>query len=135
MRLPENAIWFVVHARSTDADGALIDTEPDDFAAKADAFYADLTSLRARELSLAEGIYTNDLFIPPWSTWQIPDGEFVQIPVSESQSYLFKLPDIRYFTYAGRLNTIEEVVVDHCVDEVAIVGYTANGDVLDVCRP
>ena len=133
LRLPGNAIWFVVQAKSANSEGA--DVDPDDFAAKADAFYADIAGLRARDLSLAEGIYTNSLFVPPWPTWQIPDGDLVRVPVSDQESYLFKWPSIRYFTYSGGFDAVQEVITEHCVDEVAIVGYTTNGDVLDVCQP
>lgn len=129
LRLPTNAIWFVVHARDISAT-----TTPEDFAEKASAFYDDIAALRARELNLAEGVYVNDLFVPPWSTWQIPDGDLTQIPVNENQAHLFQWPDIRYFTYSGALGDVEEIIADHCVDEVAIVAYTANGDVLDVCE-
>ncbi|MBI3961085.1 MAG: hypothetical protein HY328_19910 [Chloroflexi bacterium] len=135
LRLPGNAIWFVVQARSVDGDGTAIAGDPDDFATKAAAFYDDIAGLRARDLSLAEGVYTNALFVPPWPTWQIPDGELVRIPVSDNHSYLFKWPAIRYFTYTGPLDAVAEVITEHCVDEVAIVGYTANGDLLDVCQP
>jgi len=135
LRLPRNAIWFVVQARMADGAGKPIDSDADKFAAKADAFYADVAKLRARELSLAEGVYTNDLFVPPWSSWQIPDGEFVRVPVDAGQDFVFKWPQIRYFTFSGRLSSIEKVMARHCVDEVAIVGYTAGGDILDVCQP
>ncbi len=135
LRLPANALWFVVQARSTDGEGTAYATERDDFTAKSDAFYADVAGLRARSLSLAEGIYTNNLFVPPWATWQIPDGELVRVPVSESQSYLFKWPDIRYFTYTGTLRSIEGLIREHCVEEVAILVYTADGAILDVCQP
>lgn len=135
LRLPQNAVWFVAQARSADAEGTAIDAAPDTFAAKAQAFYEEIAGLRAQPLSLAEGIYTNRLFIPPWPTWQIPDGDFVRVPLSENHSYLFKWPDIRYFTYGGSLTALEEVVAAHCVDEVAIAGYTATGEVIDVCQP
>lgn len=135
LRLPSNALWFVVQARATDAAGVAFDPDPDEFAEKVDAFYADVAGLRARELQLAEGVYTTNLFIPPWPTWQIPDGEYVRVPVNESQSYLFRWPDIRYFTYSGTQSALEAVITEHCADEVAIVGYTAQGDVLDVCQP
>lgn len=135
LRLPSDALWFVVQARATSAAGVAYDTDPDEFAEKVEAFYADVAGLRAGELALAEGVYTNNLFIPPWTTWQIPDGEYVWVPVNESQSYLFHWPDIRYFTYSGTQSALEAVITEHCVDEVAIVGYTAQGDVLDVCEP
>jgi len=135
LRLPANALWFVVQARATNAAGVAYDTDPDEFVEKVEAFYAEVAGLRARELQLTEGIYTNNLFIPPWITWQIPDGEYVRVPVNESQSYLFRWPDIRYFTYSGTQSALEAVITEHCVDEVAIVGYTAQGDVLDVCQP
>ena len=135
LRLPTDALWFVVQGRATSAAGVPYDTDPDEFAEKAAAFYADVEGLRARELQLAEGIYTNNLFVPPWTTWQISDGESMRVPVSESQSYIFRWPDIRYFTYSGSHSALEAVIAAHCVDEVAIVGYTANGDVLDVCQP
>lgn len=135
LRLPSNALWFVVQARATDPAGVAYDVNPDEFAEKADAFYTDVAGLRARELQLAEGVYTNNLFIPPWTTWQIPDGEYVRVPVNESQSYLFRWPDIRYFTYSGSRSALEAAITEHCLDEVAIVGYTAQGDVLDVCQP
>lgn len=135
LRLPSDALWFVVQAQATDPAGAAYDTDPDEFAEKVEAFYADVAGLRARGLELVEGVYSNNLFIPPWTTWQIPDGEYVRIPVNESQSYLFRWPDIRYFTYSGARSALEAVIAEHCVDEVSIVGYTAQGDVLDVCRP
>jgi len=135
LRLPSDALWFVVQARATDPAGAAYETDPEEFAEKVEAFYADVAGLRARELELAEGVYTNNLFIPPWTTWQIPDGEYVRVPVNESQSYLFRWPDIRYFTYSGTQSALDAVIAEHCVDEVAIVGYTAQGDVLDVCQP
>jgi len=135
LRLPRNALWFVVQARATDQAGVAYDIALDEFTEKVEAFYADVAGLRARELQLAEGIYTNNLFIPPWKSWQIPDGEYVSVPVNESQSYLFRWPDIRYFTYSGTQSALEAVIAEHCVDEVAIVGYTAQGDVLDVCQP
>ena len=135
LRLPANALWFVVQARAADASGVAYATDADEFADKAEAFYAEVAGLRARELQLAEGIYTNSLFIPPWTTWQIPDGEQVRIPVNENQAYLFRWPDIRYFTYSGNQSALEAVITEHCVDEVAIVGYTAQGAVLDVCQP
>jgi len=131
LRLPANAIWFVVYARNT----ALTDSiTPEDFADKAAAFYNDIADARARELNLAEGVYINDLFVPPWPTWQIPDGDLTRIPVNENQAHLFQWPDVRYFTYTGALSDVEEIITEHCVDEVAIVGYTASGDVLDVCQ-
>ncbi len=135
LRLPSDALWFVVQARATDPAGAAYETDPEEFAEKVEAFYADVAGLRARELELAEGVYTNNLFIPPWTTWQIPDGEYVRVPVNESQSYLFRWPDIRYFTYSGTQSALDAVIEEHCVDEVAIVGYTAQGDVLDLCQP
>lgn len=129
LRLPANAIWFVVHARDVSDS-----VTPEDFAEKAAAFYDDIAALSALELSLAEGVYANDLFVPPWPTWQIPDGDLTQIPVNENQAHLFQWPDIRYFTYGGALGDVEEIIAEHCVDEVAIVAYTASGDVLDVCE-
>ncbi len=131
LRLPANAGWFVVHARNTELADSVT---REDFADKAAAFDDDIAGLRARELSLTEGVYTNDLFIPPWSTWQIPDGDLTRVPVNEDQAHLFQWPDIRYFTYSGALGDVEEIIADHCVDEVAIVAYTASGDVLDVCQ-
>ncbi|MFZ1752462.1 MAG: hypothetical protein WBO46_10710 [Caldilineaceae bacterium] len=135
LRLPATAVWFVVQARAGDTEGKPFDVEPEAFADKAQAFYTDIEALRARELSLAEGVYTNVLFVPPWPTWQIPDGDFVRVPLNGSQSYIFKWPDIRYYTYSGGPDALEAVIAEHCVDEVAIVGYTASGGVLDVCQP
>ncbi len=135
LRLPANAIWFVVQARSVDGEGTAITADADEFAKKAAAFYADVAGLRAQELGLSEGIYTNAHFVPPWPTWQNPDGEQVRIPLNDRQSYLFKWPAIRYFTYGGSLRAVEAIITQHCVDEVMIVGYTANGDILDVCQP
>ena len=135
LRLPADALWFVVQARATNPAGTPYDTPPEEFTEKVEAFYGDVAGLRARELRLAEGIYTNNLFIPPWSTWQIQDGDYVRVPVNENQSYLFQWPDIRYFTYSGNQSALVSVITEHCVDEVAIVGYTAKGDVLDVCQP
>lgn len=135
LRLPGDAIWLVVQALPADAQGEPFDTEREDFLEKVEAFYADVAGLPARELSLAEGVYANDLFVPPWKSWQIPDGDYVRVPLNGDQSFLFRWPDIRYFTYEGVLANLEDLMLEHCVDEVSIVGYTAGGAVLDVCQP
>jgi|GEM_PF-3412226 len=134
LRLPLNAFWFVVQARTADEEGKRFEVDRESFDEKAAAFYTDIGAAGARDLSLSEGSYTNALFVPPWTTWQIPDGDFVQIPINERRSYTFHWPDIRYFTYSGSLRSVEGVIAAHCVDEVSIVGYTANGDTLDACQ-
>lgn len=133
LRLPADAIWFVVQARSADAEGQPFAVDPDVFAEKAAAFYADVAELGAEPLTLTEGVYVNQGFIPPWSTWQIPDGDRVRVPVTPEKSLRFRLPDIRYFRYEGELAGVEEVIAAHCQEEVAIAAYTTAGDALEIC--
>lgn len=135
LRLPLDAVWFVVQSRETDAQGERFDVTEEEFRAKAADFYDALEALGAEPLEPTEGVYAQDLFVPPWESWQVPAGEFVEVPVSGDSSFLFKWPDIRYFRYDGTAAAVTDLIADACVEEVWITGYTAAGQVLDECVP
>lgn len=134
LRLPEDALWFVVQSRELDAEGKPYETDREEFEQKSAQFYNELEALGADPIDPSEGIYTNHLFVPPWTSWQVPDRTFVQVPVAPTQAYLFKWPDIRYFVYQGDLGDVSDLIEAHCVQDVWITGYTWSGDVLDVCQ-
>lgn len=133
LRLPPDTIWFVVQARESDEDGVAFDVTRSEFLEKVSDFYSEIEAMDAQALTLAEGIYTNDLFVPPWEGWQLDRGDRVEVPVSGTRSYLFRWPDIRYYQFDGDLDEFEDLVEEHCVDEVWITGYSISGEILESC--
>jgi hypothetical protein len=129
LRLPEDAIWFVAQSRAADDAADL-----EEYEEAVDLFYEVIEALGADPLALQEGVYTHQLFIPPWESWQEADGDLVQVSLNHEVAYLFKWPDIRYFTYSEDLDSILEIMQASCTEEIAITAYTAAGEKVE-CEP
>jgi hypothetical protein len=129
LRLPEDAIWFVVHSRATDEAADL-----DEYEEAVEIFYESIELFGAEPLTLQEGVYTHNLFVPPWESWQVTDGDLTQVSLNNEVAYLFKWPDIRYFVYTDDMDIMLEIMQENCTEEIEITLFTASGETV-ACEP
>jgi hypothetical protein len=101
LRLPIDAVWFVVQARTVDSEGTPIALERSTYEKEVGDFFAALENRGAAFFVPEEGVYSNRSFVPPWPNWWQSDGGGVEIPIDERSSLGFfgSWPDIRYFRH------------------------------------
>jgi hypothetical protein len=129
MRLPEDALWFVVHSRATGEAADL-----DEYEEAVEIFYESIELFGAEPLTLQEGVYTHNLFVPPWDSWQVADGDLTQVSLNNEVAYLFRWPDIRYFVYTDDIDIVLEIMQEYCTEEIGITLFTASGETVE-CEP
>jgi hypothetical protein len=128
-RLPENAMWFVLHNVGVSTAGG--DVQPLERAVYeqlSTAFFRDIEQFDVEQFHPAEGHYTNYLFVSPWESWHETVGDRVKIPLEEEGAWLeFRSPHIRYYTYTGDWHTIQVLAETYSKQGFGVAFYNVAG--------
>jgi hypothetical protein len=122
-RLAERSMWFVVYNRwSHNGRGEFRPMERSIFEGLSAAFFQDIEEYDVEQFLPSEGHYTNYLFASPWKS------DLERIPYVNPEFPSVGGPYIRYYTYQGGWERIQELIDRYRVQGLGIDFSTTSGN-------
>lgn len=128
LRLPPGTVWFVAQACPGTALATAVPMERSAYHELVSEFYAAVETWNLEAYFPREGVYSNKDFIPPWPGWHRMKDGWIEIPLDENRFYLFRWPEIHYYTGIVESGLFTDLAQAYRLQEICIGMYTWNGE-------